>query len=118
MTYSIGKNYIRFSYPGGDGFQRINDDFNDLASNPKITNRMNVLVDLRSLPTTPKSEDMKKLAGRLDALNEKLGPKVSFVVKNSMEFGMIRVFGAYADLHGFKINIFETEETAISWLME
>ena len=118
MTYSIEANYIKFFYPEGGGYQRINSDFIDLVANPALTKRMNVLIDLRSLPTQPKSEDMKKIADRFNTLSKNLGPKASFLVKNKIEFGMIRIFGAYAETHGLEINIFKSEEKAISWLLE
>ncbi len=118
MTYSIEKDYVRFDYPEGGGYRRIINDIVDLIGNPKFTRRMSSLVDLRSLPKPPEAEDMRKLASRFSTLNKQIGPKISFIVKSQAEFGMIRLFGAHVSSYGFEINIFDTEEKAISWLQE
>ncbi len=118
MTYSIEKDYVRFNYPEGGGYRRIIEDIVNLIGNPDLTKRMNCLVDLRSLPKPPEAEDMRKLASRLKTLNKQIGPKISFVVKSQAEFGMMRLFGTHVSSHGYEINIFGTEEKAISWLLK
>lgn len=118
MPYSIEKDYFRFEYPEGGGFKRIVGDFTNLIENPKFPGRMNALVDLRSLPGLSGAEDMRKLASTFGNFNKHIGPKISFIVKSQVEFGMMRLFSAQVKSYGLNIGIFETEEEAISWLNE
>jgi len=118
MPYSIKKDYVRMDHPEGGTFQNVHQDWLNLLQDPNLSKRINCLIDLRSLPKPMESVDVLNIARNFEILKEKIGPKLSFVVKTQVDFGMVRMFGSLVEMRGYKINVFESEEEAISWLQE
>jgi len=65
-----------------------------------------------------KTVDVKRIAQDFETLKEKIGPRLSFIVKSQLDYGMVRMFGSLVEMRGFEIEIFDAEEKAISWLKE
>jgi len=77
---------------------------------------MNFLIDLRSLPKPLEAEDMRRLSRYLEGIKDRIGPKFSFIVNRPVVYGMIRLLGAHLNIHDIEVEIFDSEEEAISWL--
>lgn len=118
MPYAIEKNYVRFDHPEGARGEDIVAEIAALLKDPAYGAKMNCLVDLRTLPKAPETRDVRRIAAYYGTVREKIGPKIAFIVKNRLEFGMMRMFGILMEAHGFEIQIFETEGEAISWLKD
>lgn len=114
MNYSIEKKYVRMDHPGGGAHQNVFQDWFDLIRDPAFSKRMNCLIDLRSLPKPMTSVDVKIIAQDFETLKKKIGPRLSFIVKSQVDFGMVRIFGALVEMRGFEIKVFECEEKAIA----
>ena len=118
MPYRIEKDYVRMTHPEGGAHQNVHQDWLNLLQDPDLSKRMNCLIDLRSLPKHLESLDVKMIARDFEVLKEKIGPKLSFIVKTQVDFGLVRMFGFLVEMRGFDINVFENEEEAIFWLTE
>lgn len=79
-----------------------------------------VLWDLRNLEEAPRtSPELRLAADLLEEAHRRLeGGRTAIVVARDLDFGLARMFQAFADGAGVRYEIFRDREAALAWLLD
>lgn len=87
-----------------------------LAGDPKFAGSR-VLWDLRTATFSPSASEIQELAEFVKRGSALRAPSRSaFVVAGDLEFGLVRVFGAYREERGVEVAVFRDLAEAAAWL--
>lgn len=77
-----------------------------------------VLFDLTTSTSLPNrsTEQVRDMAGFLQSLRERLGPRIAMVTSGKLAYGLMRMGSSYADNAQFAAEAFTDTESAKAWL--
>jgi hypothetical protein len=84
----------------------------------EVRNRKPLIWDLRQASFKLNADQVKELAAAVNRVAEQNKPKTAFVVDQDLEFGLVRMFGAYRDHGETKIGVFRELDAARQWIAE
>lgn len=121
LSFDASKKIARIKIKGRTGSGEILETFDLAVASEEYAPGMGRLwdfteVDLRDLD----SATIREMARYSARFPPGIGDvRVAFVVKESMVFGLTRMFQAYSDAHArTSVQIFETVESAEAWMTE
>lgn len=108
---------IRTRCVGDTRYAEVLEHFRKLAAEPALPQPLNVLLDLSKLESLPESDQLRTVAGEVEAL---AGPvrwgAIAIVAESDLLFGMARMFGILAEGHFRQTGVFRSLAEAEAWL--
>jgi hypothetical protein len=81
------------------------------------TARYGVLLDTRHAATVPTPADIVAVLDEISRHGAVLPPsRWAFLAREPAHYGMGRLFSVYAEGRGIELRVFDTEDSAITWL--
>jgi hypothetical protein len=108
---------IRTACSGAVTFAEVMDHFRQLKEDPACTGHLDVLLDLREAESTPDSDQLRTVNYQLAIVR----PKAEFglcaiIASRDAMFGMMRMFGVFAEENFRAIRTFRELAEAETWL--
>lgn len=76
-----------------------------------------ILIDTRHSSTVPTTPGIAAAVDEIAMYDDRTLPKRwAIIATEPAQYGMGRVFAAYADAHGLEVGVFTTEGSATAWL--
>ena len=119
VTYSIDREraLVRTTCVGYITFDEVMKHFQTLENDPRRVGRFNVLIDLRSVTSTPTTGQLRKAADRIRPSESPLEYGALAIVANDIvQVGIGKLFAALARERFSATTIVETIAEAEAWL--
>ncbi len=116
IEFEIQGSLLRVRADAAGTEAEVRDGIERATHHPDFRRRCAVLVDVRAVQDAP---DTSLLASTGQLLAKEGGPhfsRVAFVTAGPLQFGLSRILGSHADAGGLDVQVFESEDEALSWL--
>ena len=118
FTYVIESDFVRVTMGETVDATIIGDAAEHLTNDPAYTERMNLLIDDRRNKVPIHPTEARKAAQLMTRYPGRFGPRFAFLVNSTVQYGMIRIFGALVQHQGLLVRPFRDEADAVAWLRE
>jgi hypothetical protein len=109
--------FIRTRCVGDVRVQEVLAHFTELATDPKLPPRLDVLLDLREITTLPETEHLRAVAGSVHRLESRVTWGACAIVATSPGmFGMSRMFEVFVQDAFARTHVFRELAEAERWL--
>ena len=117
--YYFESNMLRLSFDGDTSLSALGALLDEALSDPECPTAPSILVDLRQSTSIGRRSgaEIREGASLFKARADRLSGKVSIITHAGVQYGVMRMAGAYADGTGIEVGVFETEFEAIEWLV-
>ena len=117
--YSFESRVLRLSFEGETSVVALEALLDYALSSPECPPKPLILSDLRRSTSVERLRDweVREGVGLFAERHERLGGKFAVVTQAGVQFGVMRMAGAYSDIAGLGLRVFETEEPALEWLL-
>ena len=119
VTYKIDLNdrLIRTECSGNVTLPEVVAHFQEIAADPECPAYLDVLLDMRTLSSLPKSGELQAVTREVRKVRDKVRfGFCAIVVEREVLFGMFRMFEVFAQDHFAAIHVFRVLSEAESWL--
>lgn len=116
--YAFGPGLLRIWFEGETSLRAVAALLDAALSDPACPPRPVVLNDMRGSTSLGKRSgpEMREAVGLFEARRDLLGNRFAILTSSPLQFGMMRIAGAYSENVGFELEIFEHESPALEWL--
>ena len=91
--------------------------FRELASDPDVPERLNVMLDLSEQTNAPERDQLRGVAAEVADLRKHIvWGALAIVAPTDLLFGMSRVFGIFAESYFAHTGVFRTRADAERWM--
>ena len=117
FTVNVAENLIRTVAVGPIELEDIEQYVQQQMTHPDIRPGMHELVDMRAATLDLSYEKMKRLVGRIEPFNDKVGDaRCALVSDNDVSFGFARMYEMMAEQTGVETRAFREIGPALEWL--
>jgi len=116
--YSFETGMLRLSFEGDTSLSALGALLDEALADPECPTTPGVLVDLRQSTSIGQrsGDEMRTGAGLFQERADRLSGRMSVITHAGVQYGVMRMAGAYADGMGVEVGVFETESAAVEWL--
>ena len=118
FSYVIEPDFVRFTMGEMVDARVVGEASERLANDPAYRNRMNLLIDDRRNKVPSRPAEARKAAQLLARYPGLFGPRIAILVNSTVQYGMIRIFGALVQQQGIVARPFRDEADAVAWLRD
>ncbi len=98
-------------------FEEVLEHFQEVGSEERLPERMDVLLDLSAVTNVPDSGQLRDVVDGLELLERRvLWGRCAMVVSDDLMYGMFRMFEAFTDQLFRSSYVFRDREEARAWL--
>ena len=117
--YFFESGLLRFVFEGETSLSAMEALLEEALSDPACPPRPFLLSDLRGSTSVSRlsNEEMREAVGVFAARREQLGEKCAVVAQAGVQYGVMRMGGAYSDFANLEMRVFESEAAALEWLV-
>lgn len=108
--------YPRIIVEGVVSLDDIKDAVSDALSGPSFTESTGTIVDISASSSDRTHQEVRQLAVFLGEHRAQLGSRLAFVVSDSLHYGLVRMFSAYAEFQHLIVEVCSTLDEAIQWM--
>jgi hypothetical protein len=119
VTYIIDttRQLIRTTCSGAVTLAEVVDHFGKLEEDPACTGHLDVMLDVREADAVPESNQLRIVNSNVAAIRAKVEfGMCAIVVNRDAMFGMMRIFGVFAESNFRAIRVFRRTAEAEAWL--
>jgi len=119
INYYFENGLAVFTADGISPYEEFISVFNCLSHDPSAATPLKIIFDTRHTDYAPPSNEIKSLIGHLGKNTIYLDSRWAIVAyRNSLQFGVGRMFGSLAESHGICSETFSDIDVARSWLLQ
>jgi len=98
-------------------YEEVFEHFAELEANPDLPERLDLLLDLTEMESTPESGQLRSVADDLARFESKIAWGACAIVANSdLVFGLSRMFQVFAEAHFEESTVVRDRSQAMQWL--
>lgn len=119
IDYNLENGLVVFTADGFSPYEEIISVFDSLSRDPSVTTPLKIIIDTRQTDYAPPSNEIESLIEYLGKITIYLGSRWAIVApRNSLQFGVGRMFGALVEGSGICSETFSDIDAARSWLLQ
>ena len=121
VTYSIDttRRLIHTVCVGPVCLEDVVDHFTALKNDPACVGSMDVLLDVSEVDSVPESNQLRVVGSQIAAIRQKVQFELcAIIAERDVMYGMMRVFGVFAERWFREIRVFRKVANAEAWLLQ
>ncbi len=117
--YFFESGLLRLTFEGETPLSAVEGLLDEALSDPACPPRPCILSDLRGSTSVSRlsGQEMRQAVDVFAARREQLGGKFAVVTQSGVQYGVMRMGSAYSELADLELRVFESEATALDWLL-
>jgi hypothetical protein len=118
VSYAFFGNVLRMDLEGVYPPEDVVESFRRALNDPEFPENARLLIDVtRSQSLADRhAEELKGVVDAFASVIQQVGNRCAILAQSDVHYGLMRMAGAFADLHDAEARVFKSEDEAIRWL--